>query len=192
MTTFEATDYHRLTIHPAVCDRFAVQFEDTDGEYTAGHVFAVASAPALALAILEAAGVIHHDPEDTPHDPSQRTEHMGDLNEAAFKLARHVNNAEKAAYLAATEAVMAHEDALDAEGTARAVLEAAQAAATITTVEELDALPNGSIIRDNGGLALQRSMVLGWWQCTNGTGALSSAEVATEGLPARVLHWGQA
>lgn len=56
-------------------------------------------APALALAILEAAGVVHHDPEDTPYEKSERTENMGALNMSAFYLAKHVNDAEKAEFL---------------------------------------------------------------------------------------------
>lgn len=56
--------------------------------------------PALALAILEAAGVVHHDPDDTPYEKSERTENMGALNMSVFYLAKHVNDAEKAEFLA--------------------------------------------------------------------------------------------
>ena len=61
-------------------------------------------APSLALAVLEAAGVVHHDPEDTPYDPKQRTDQMGDLNIAAHHLFTHVTRAEKIAHIQAQEA----------------------------------------------------------------------------------------
>lgn len=65
---------------------------------------APSDAPALALAILEAAGVVHHDPDDTPYEKSERTENMGALNMSAFYLAKHVNDTEKAEFLAKEQA----------------------------------------------------------------------------------------
>lgn len=76
----------------------------TDSRAYTGVLLAPSDAPALALAILEAAGVVHHDPDDTPYEKSERTENMGALNMSAFYLAKHVNDAEKAEFLAKAQA----------------------------------------------------------------------------------------
>ena len=80
-------------------------------------------APAIALAILDAAGTVHHDPTDTPYEESERTENMGDLNIAAFHLAQHVHRAEKDAWLAAEAA--AEQAELEAEAVELLCAEAA-------------------------------------------------------------------
>lgn len=55
---------------------------------------------------------------------------------------------------------------------------------TITTAEELDALPEGSVILSSGGDSAQKDGV-GYWYLWGGDIGLESAEVA---LPAMVLH----
>lgn len=65
---------------------------------------------------------------------------------------------------------------------ATAALAAADTAATITTVEELDALPVGSVVIDRYGDAAQLSEDAGWCNAMGNGWAI-------EGLPARVIHW---
>ena len=57
---------------------------------------------------------------------------------------------------------------------------------TVTTAAELDALPEGSIVRDRSGLALQRS-ILGW-NCINGVRDIRREELERDAFPATVLH----
>ena len=57
---------------------------------------------------------------------------------------------------------------------------------TITTTDELDALPVGSIIRDPNGLALQLRLDGCWW-VTNGDVGLGLDDISPEALPATVL-----
>lgn len=68
-------------------------------------------------------------------------------------------------------------------------LKAADNASTITTVEELEKLPVGSVILDPIGLALQLRYDGCWW-CTNGATSITAEDIVREGLPARALHWG--
>lgn len=70
---------------------------------------------------------------------------------------------------------------------ARAALDAADKAATITTVEELEALPVRSVILDECGESFQRLDM-------EGSAVWSSADLIASDLvelPARVIHWGQ-
>lgn len=69
---------------------------------------------------------------------------------------------------------------------ARAALAAADKAATITTVEDLDALPVRSVILDECGESFQRLDM-------EGSAVWSSADLIASDLvelPARVIHWG--
>ncbi|WP_054820416.1 hypothetical protein [Arthrobacter sp. JCM 19049] len=50
---------------------------------------------------------------------------------------------------------------------------------TITTVEGLEALPEGTILRDYAGLALHKRPTGTWW-CTNGTTGLTDVDLADE------------
>ena len=63
------------------------------------HTFTIApsDAPALCLAILEAAGVKPFNPEDVPYNFQERTGDMGPANMAAFMLAEHVETQAKRA-----------------------------------------------------------------------------------------------
>lgn len=58
---------------------------------------------------------------------------------------------------------------------------------TITTVEELDALPFGSVILDPTGLSLHKNEFTGW-RASNGAKGISPEMLAQEALPATVLH----
>ena len=60
---------------------------------------------------------------------------------------------------------------------------------TITTVEELTALPKGTVILTAAGhpMWLHRRSLQGWWYRPADEGDFSEDEIA---LPARVLHWG--
>lgn len=91
-------------------------------------------APALALAILEAAGIVLHDPENTPYDRMERTTNMGDVNVAAYYLFTHVTRAEKIAHIQAKEA--ADREALEAE--ALELLNAVRASNGNASVDSLD------------------------------------------------------
>ncbi|BCW47954.1 hypothetical protein [Arthrobacter sp. StoSoilB13] len=58
---------------------------------------------------------------------------------------------------------------------------------TITTVEELDALPRGSVILDRSGLSLHKNEFTGW-RASNGAKDISPEMLAQEAFPATVLH----
>lgn len=62
---------------------------------------------------------------------------------------------------------------------------------TVTTVEELDALPNGSVILDPSGISLHKNEFTGWG-ASNGAKGIDVEMIAEEGIPATVLHEGQA
>lgn len=57
---------------------------------------------------------------------------------------------------------------------------------TITTVAEMMALPNDSIVRDRNGLALHRG-ILGNWHASNGIRDVQPDEMETDAFPATVL-----
>lgn len=57
---------------------------------------------------------------------------------------------------------------------------------TITTVEELDALPRGSVVLDRDGLSLHLS--IDGWSASNGTRGIEREELERETFPATVLH----
>jgi hypothetical protein len=57
---------------------------------------------------------------------------------------------------------------------------------TITTVEELDALPVGSVILDPAGLSLHKNEFTGW--CASNGAKNISGEMLDEALPATVLY----
>lgn len=57
---------------------------------------------------------------------------------------------------------------------------------TITTVEELDALPLGSVILDGGGLSLHKNAFTGW--CASNGAKDIEGELLLEATPATVLH----
>lgn len=71
-------------------------------------------------------------------------------------------------------------------------LKAADNASTITTVEELDALPIGSVILDGDPAVLQMveksSLVGSEWAMANEEHIYTTGKIT---LPARVIHWGQ-
>lgn len=67
----------------------------------------------------------------------------------------------------------------EAEVAVSAYLAALPAPRTITTVEDLGALPVGTILRDYAGLALHKRPTGTWW-CTNGTTGLTDADLANE------------
>lgn len=58
---------------------------------------------------------------------------------------------------------------------------------TITTVEELDALPAGSVILDSDGLSLHKNEFTGWC-ASNGAKEIDVEMLEGEALPATVLH----
>lgn len=58
---------------------------------------------------------------------------------------------------------------------------------TVTTVEELDALPFGSVILDRSGLSLHKNEFTGW-RASNGAKDIDEAMLAQEAFPAIVLH----
>lgn len=58
---------------------------------------------------------------------------------------------------------------------------------TVTTVEELDALPVGSVILDPKGLSLHKNAFTGWY-ASNGAKNITAEVLALEALPATVLH----
>lgn len=58
---------------------------------------------------------------------------------------------------------------------------------TITTVEELDALPNGSVVLDRNGLSLHKNM-FSQWDASNGTRNVQPDELEADAFPATVLH----
>jgi hypothetical protein len=62
---------------------------------------------------------------------------------------------------------------------------------TITTAEELDALPVGSVILDPIGLSLHKNAFTGWC-ASNGAKEITADMLAHESLPATVLHEGAA
>lgn len=61
---------------------------------------------------------------------------------------------------------------------------------TITTAEELDALPGESVIRDAGGMVFEKDFIIGdpsdwWWIEPDREGRQTNSAIA---LPATVLH----
>ena len=74
---------------------------------------------------------------------------------------------------------------------ATAALDAADKATTITTVEELDALPEESVIRSSFGTVYERNFILTtgrkFW---SGIGHDEETPSTRIGIPARVIHWG--
>lgn len=58
---------------------------------------------------------------------------------------------------------------------------------TITTVEEIDALPVGSVVLDRDGAALQLTAWLGW-VASNGTTNIAAEELRADCFPAVVLY----
>jgi hypothetical protein len=57
---------------------------------------------------------------------------------------------------------------------------------TITTAEELDALPVGSVILDPAGLSLHKNEYTGW-RASNGAKDIPADMLVTEALPATIL-----
>jgi len=57
----------------------------------------------------------------------------------------------------------------------------------VTTVEELDALPFGSVVLDRSGLSLHKNEFTGW-RASNGAKDISPEMLAQEAFPATVLH----
>lgn len=80
---------------------------------------------------------------------------------------------------------------------AERVVAAADKAATITTVEGLDALPVGSVAIGwsfDGGTPYLRCLSMRGqlvWGCVGQADLFKSADLLTEGFTARVIHWGQ-
>ena len=58
---------------------------------------------------------------------------------------------------------------------------------TITTAEELDALPAGSVVLDPAGLSLHKNAFTGWC-ASNGTKSIPLDMLQHEALPATVLN----
>lgn len=58
---------------------------------------------------------------------------------------------------------------------------------SITTVEELDALPEGSVVLDRNGLSLHKMGPLGIWNASNHTWDVQRAELEADAFPAIVL-----
>lgn len=65
----------------------------------------------------------------------------------------------------------------------------ADKAATITTVDELDALPVGTVVYAASHIGPAERFKVGWMGCGS-PAAWSSAVLARDGLPARVIHRG--
>lgn len=59
---------------------------------------------------------------------------------------------------------------------------------TITTVEELDALPEGSVVLDRNGLSLHKMGPLGMWNASNHTWDVQRDELEADAFPATVLY----
>lgn len=57
----------------------------------------------------------------------------------------------------------------------------------VTTVEELDALPFGSVILDRTGLSLHKNEFTGW-RASNGAKDISPEMLSNEAFPATVLY----
>jgi hypothetical protein len=57
---------------------------------------------------------------------------------------------------------------------------------TVSTVEELDALPVGSVVLDPAGLSLHKNAFTGW--CASNGAKNISREMLDEALPATVLY----
>jgi hypothetical protein len=71
---------------------------------------------------------------------------------------------------------------------ARRVLDAGyRRARTITTIEELDALPVGSVILDPIGLSLHKNEFTGW-RASNGATEITADMLQREALPATLIH----
>lgn len=91
---------------------------------------------------------------------------------------------------AAAVAIASKVHTRDFDVMARAALAAADNAATITTVEELDVLPSESVIRSEQGGVWERcddGEVRYWITTGNSDEVFNSSQIA---LPARVTHWG--
>lgn len=58
---------------------------------------------------------------------------------------------------------------------------------TVTTVEELDALPAGSVLLDPIGISLHKNAFTGW-RASNGAKDIPLEILAADGLPATVLY----
>lgn len=58
---------------------------------------------------------------------------------------------------------------------------------TITTLEELEDLPSGSVILDPTGLSLHKNEFTGW-RASNGARNIAADMLEGEALPATVLH----
>lgn len=59
---------------------------------------------------------------------------------------------------------------------------------TITTAEELDALPIGSVVLDPVGISLHRDIV--GWNASNGSRHIDHEEIERDAFPATILHEG--
>lgn len=69
--------------------------------------------------------------------------------------------------------------AREAEARAEAAESAVQRVREVLTLEEIEALPVGTILRDYAGLALHKRPTGTWW-CTNGATRLTDADLANE------------
>lgn len=58
----------------------------------------------------------------------------------------------------------------------------------IETYEELDALPEGSVVLDRDGLSLHKQNTLGIWNASNCTWDVQREEIEGDAFPATVLH----
>jgi hypothetical protein len=56
----------------------------------------------------------------------------------------------------------------------------------VTTVDEMDALPVGSVVLDPLGLSLHRDII--GWNCSNGTRHVDREELERDAFPATVIH----
>lgn len=57
----------------------------------------------------------------------------------------------------------------------------------VTTIEDLEELPFGSVILDGAGLSLHKNEFSGW-RASNGAKNIDAEMLAQEALPATVLH----
>lgn len=102
-------------------------------------------------------------------------------------LAEHGGFALIAGAIAAAAQHIHEESYLEGWDTAKLYYKGDAKPRTIKTAEELDALPNGSVILDSVGLSLHKNEFAGW-RASNGAKQISAEMLAREALPATVLY----
>ncbi|EMQ98366.1 hypothetical protein [Paeniglutamicibacter gangotriensis] len=162
-------------------------FKPGDRVHLKGHAHTPATTGTVITETLAAAHVMWDDNHTTtPHHP-QHLELVGEPMEADPRIEAAAEAIEAVTYSDVTGAL--------AEECATAALAAADNAATITTVEELDALPVGSVVLSdvyrysltypNYTVSFQKLYDDSWHR-----GGRASDTHPSVIIPARVIHWG--